>query len=98
MRTRHCFNCGRAYRLPGLPGRSETCLCGADLRVCRNCLHFDPRVAQQCVETRAEEIMDKEHANFCEWFDFAPREWRPPAQDTRREDSARAALKRLLGD
>lgn len=94
----HCHRCGAEYRLPGPPGRSEVCPCGADLRVCRNCANYDPRVAQQCTDQRAEEVADKEQANFCEWFEMAHREWRPSVKDNRREDAARNALQRLLGD
>ena len=51
MPTRHCHSCGWEYTLPGLPGRTECChQCGADLKVCLNCIHFAPRVAQQCKE------------------------------------------------
>ena len=56
------------------PGRSETCLrCGADLRVCLNCAHYNPRVAQQCRDRRAEPVLEKHAGNFCEYFEFASR-------------------------
>src|SRR5947208_9760941 len=42
--TRHCWKCGQEYKLSGSPGRSEACLCGADLKVCVNCVSYDPRV------------------------------------------------------
>lgn len=42
--------------------------------------------------------MVKDRANYCEWFDWSLREWQPKTQDNRREESARAALNRLLGD
>ena len=47
--TRHCWKCGTEYTLPGAPGRSESChRCNSDLKVCFNCVSYDPRVAQQC--------------------------------------------------
>jgi hypothetical protein len=50
-------------------GRRDTCTsCGADLRSCRNCRHFDPAVAKQCKEPFAEVPSDKDEANFCELF------------------------------
>ena len=98
MMTRHCHQCGREYTLPGTPGRSETCLCGADWHACLNCASHDPKVAEQCRDRRAEEVLEKARANFCEWFELARREWQAPVQDNRREDSARATLKRLLDD
>lgn len=96
--TRHCHQCGWEYPLRGNPGRTEVChQCGADLKVCLNCGHYDPRVAEQCREKRAELVQEKHLANFCEYFDFARREWRGKSANAR-EENARANLKRLLGD
>jgi hypothetical protein len=96
--SRHCNNCGEAWTLSGNPGRSEVCMkCRADLRVCLNCSHYDPRVAQQCRERRAEPVLEKAVGNFCEHFDFARHEWKPKSEINLREDAARAQLKKLLG-
>lgn len=32
------------------------------------CVFFDKNVPKQCLEDDAEEVMDKEKVNFCEWF------------------------------
>jgi len=72
--------------------------CRADLRVCLNCTHYDPRVAHQCRERRAEPVLEKDVGNFCEYFDFAVRTWVPVETRNRREDAARDQLKKLLGD
>ena len=97
--TRHCHNCGEPWTLTGQPGRGETCMkCRADLRVCLNCVHYDPRVAQQCRERRAEPVLEKHAGNFCEYFEFVRRTWTPKAGDDRRETAAREQLKKLLGD
>ena len=96
--TRHCHRCGWEYTLKGNPGRSECChQCGADLKVCLNCVHYDPRVAEQCREKRADLVHDKDMANYCEYFEFIKREWKGKAERPR-EDAARDALKKLLGD
>ena len=85
--------------LDGLPGRGEVCMkCRADLRVCLNCAFYDPRVAQQCRERRAEPVLEKDAGNFCEYFDFARRTWTPKAVVNKRAESARNQLKKLLGD
>jgi hypothetical protein len=95
---RHCWKCGTEYTLPGAPGRSESChTCGSDLKVCLNCTSYDPRVAEQCRDRRAELVHDKHLANFCEYFEMVRREYKAPAGNTR-EDSARDTLKKLLGD
>jgi hypothetical protein len=98
MSNRHCHQCGTPYPLDGTPGRSECCeKCRADLKVCLNCLHFDPRVAHQCRERRADPVAEKGAANYCEFFEFAFRKWSPGAANAR-EAEARDRLKRLLGD
>lgn len=80
------------------PGRTETCdRCHADLRVCLNCCHYDAGVAQQCRETRAELVGDKDRANFCDWFEFARRVYRPAGGRDRAAD-ARDQFKKLFGD
>jgi hypothetical protein len=87
--------------LAGSPGRSETCICGADLKVCLNCVSYDPRVAHQCRDRRAEPVDDKHAANYCEYFEMARREYVPKTKDSydsSREGKARDALKKLLGD
>ena len=97
--TRHCWKCGCEYKLTGVPGRSETCArCGSDLKVCLNCISYDPRVAQQCRDGRADPVTEKHLANYCEYFDMVRREYVPPAEDHSREAKARDALKKLLGD
>ena len=96
--TRHCWKCGREYTLSGTPGRSETCLCGSDLKVCLNCISYDPRAAQQCRDRRADLVAEKHLANYCEYFEMVRREYVPAAQDVSRESKARDVLKRLLGD
>ena len=32
------------------------------------CVYFDPHVPKQCREDDAEEVIEKERVNFCEWF------------------------------
>jgi hypothetical protein len=99
--TRHCWKCGAEYTLPGTPGRSESCICGADLKVCLNCVSYDPRLAHQCRDRRAEPVADKHVANYCEYFEMIRREYVPrnkDASDTSRESKARDTLKKLFGD
>ncbi len=96
--TRHCHKCGWEYTLKGQPGRTESChQCGADLKVCLNCGSYDPRVAHQCRDRRADPVADKHLANFCEYFDFARREF-AGGKTCSREEAAREQLRKLLGD
>ncbi len=84
--------------MAGLPGRGDSCHgCGTDLRVCLNCVSYDPRVAQQCRDRRAEPVAEKHMANFCEYFDFVRREFSGPEAAGSREAAARDQLKKLFG-
>jgi hypothetical protein len=58
---------------------------------------YDPRIAHQCRDRRADPVMEKHMANYCEYFEMARREFKGPAGDPR-EDKARDLLKKLLGD
>lgn len=96
--TRHCWRCGTEYKLAGAPGRSETCdRCGADLKVCLNCVSYDPKVAYQCRDQRADPVEEKHLANYCEYFEFARREYVAKEQEPSREAKARDQLKKLFG-
>src|SRR5579862_855244 len=96
--TRHCWKCGAEYTLSGSPGRSETCICGSDLKVCLNCISYDTKVAHQCRDRRAEPVDEKHTANYCEYFEMVRREFVPKAENKTREDKARDTLKNLFGD
>ena len=97
--TRHCWKCGTEYQRSSAPGRLETCLnCGSDLRVCLNCVSYDPRAAEPCRDRRADLVYDKHLANYCEYFEMARREFLAPKENSSREDKARDTLKKLLGD
>src|SRR5688572_4565474 len=97
--TRHCHKCGTVYTLAGQPGRVETCeRCGADLKVCLNCTHYEARLAHQCRESRAEPVAEKHVANFSEYFEFAKRVWSAKGGGDAREQAARENLKKLFGD
>lgn len=72
--------------------------CRADLRVCLNCTSYDPRVAQQCRERRADPVLEKHLGNFCEFFEFIPRTWVPTTGVNPREAAARVRMNQLFGD
>lgn len=64
-----CWHCGRDLFKVDY-GRETLCLgCGKATRVCRNCRHYAPGNPNACREPMAEEVLDKERANFCELFD-----------------------------
>jgi hypothetical protein len=42
--------------------------CGADLHVCKNCTHHDPSAYNECRESNAERVADRDRANRCDYF------------------------------
>ncbi len=48
--------------------RDECERCGSDLHCCRNCAHHDPTAYNECRESQAERVDDRERANRCDWF------------------------------
>jgi hypothetical protein len=69
-----CWKCGASLAGYTLPlRRLEECRkCGAELHVCRMCEWYSTAVAKHCRETIAEEVKDKERANFCDYFKPRP--------------------------
>jgi len=97
--TWHCHQCGWTWPLQTAPGRSDACHgCGADVKVCLNCVSYDPRAAHQCRDRRADPVADKHLANFCEYFEFKKRLWYGAADEDQRTQDAREKLKKLFGD
>jgi hypothetical protein len=92
-----CWKCGGP--LPDLLfplARHEECPhCRAQLHVCRMCVYFDTAAPQQCREPVAENVSDKQRANFCGYFRINPHVKAGPsdqAADTHRQ------LDALFGD
>lgn len=92
-----CWRCGATIVDEPLPlsRRAECKSCRAELHVCKMCVNYESRIATQCREDRAEDVTDKEHANFCDWFKPSPDAYRPP--DAGKSDAARAGLDALFG-
>ena len=69
-----CWNCGAALAELSLPLRrlDECPKCRAELHVCKLCVDYDTGKAKHCREPIAEEVRDKEHANFCDYFKPRP--------------------------
>jgi len=94
---RVCWKCGALIADQPLPlARLATCAaCRSDLHVCRLCAFFDAGVAKACREPVAEEVHDKERANFCGYFEPRAGAWRP--QGAAVAEAARTQLEALFG-
>lgn len=66
----NCWKCDHRMNHVPLPfSRYEECgKCKVDLHVCYACRHYDPAVADACREDRADFVLDKDRANFCDYF------------------------------
>ena len=93
-----CWRCGTAVKSSQLPlTRLEQCLhCHADLYVCRLCRSWNPRYTSKCSHDHAEPPLERERANFCQFFRpaaAASQNARPTAGDAALTD-----LEALFGD
>jgi hypothetical protein len=92
-----CWKCGHSLASLTLPlRRLEECpQCHAELHVCRLCEWYDTRVAKSCREPIADEVKNKDRANFCDYF--KPRAGAYQARDVGAAVSARSQLDALFG-
>lgn len=65
-----CWKCGTSLEHLSLPlQRLDECKgCHAELHACKLCEWYDITVAKHCREPIAEEVKDKERANYCDYF------------------------------
>jgi len=94
-----CHSCGNQWLEREAPGFSATCeKCGEFLHCCRNCRFHSPGMHNDCCETQAEMVRDKENRNRCEWFQFADRDADGNTGELPdRSAAARARLEELFG-
>ncbi len=92
-----CWKCGAALADQPLPlSRLAVCSkCRAYLHACRLCVSYDPSLTRKCREQDAEEVADKERANFCGYFKARPGAYRPGGEA--RTQAARTQLGDLFG-
>ena len=65
----HCFKCQEKLDVPEPVSRKEEChRCKSDVRCCRNCIFYDSKVYNECRETQADRILEKERSNLCDFF------------------------------
>jgi hypothetical protein len=81
-----CFSCKKPNSFQGKVGFRDECLhCRNDLHVCKNCEFYDPKAYNECRETSADVVREKERANYCDFFS--------PKQGALSVDDQKAKLK-----
>ena len=93
-----CYRCGASLAALSLPlSRRDLCPgCSTELHVCRMCRHYDVSVPAQCREEDAEDVHNKENANFCDWFQ--PLAGAFDGARAAEQDRAKAELESLFGE
>ena len=93
-----CWKCGTELKRLIMPfSRYEECsTCKADLHACLQCRNYKPSVADECAEDRADFTLDKDKANFCDFFKPNKRAFN--AKDGVAVSTARNKLAELFGE
>ncbi|MCC7405277.1 MAG: hypothetical protein IT288_12835 [Bdellovibrionales bacterium] len=64
-----CFKCGVETEFSDSVGIRDECQnCGEDSHCCRNCRFYDPKVYNECKETSADVVREKDRSNFCDYY------------------------------
>jgi len=66
-----CYKCQKNVPVLGTFKivRTEDCpYCMSSLHCCKMCKFYDPKVYNECRESNADRLVDKEKANFCDYF------------------------------
>ena len=64
-----CAFCKKEFSMKDKVMRHDTCPhCGWDVRCCKQCKFYDYSAYNECHEVMAERVIQKERANFCEYF------------------------------
>lgn len=88
-----CFSCQKTLKFASSIGRREECPhCRADVHVCKNCEHYDPKAYNECREPQADYVKERDRANYCDYF--TPRKGGAGVQD--KAAALRAAAEALF--
>lgn len=64
-----CFHCKKNNTYSEKVGFRDECLhCKNDLHVCKNCEFYDVKAYNECRETSADVVREKDRANYCDFF------------------------------
>jgi hypothetical protein len=73
MKILICHHCQHEWGFEPPISRNESCpKCLKDAKVCLNCRFYERAAHNECRETEAEYVRDKEAGNYCSYF--SPRE------------------------
>ena len=79
-----CCHCQKDIPIIGAfkVARTEDCpYCSRPLHCCKMCKFYEPKVYNECLEPNADRVVDKEKANFCDYFVLAGAGSTGPSKD-----------------
>jgi len=93
-----CWNCGASLKeIPRPISRHANCpKCYEVLHCCRMCRWYAPGRPGDCDHDRAEPPVEKENANFCEYF--APGTGTYESEEGMKKQAARSKFASLFGE
>lgn len=92
-----CKKCGKPVLVTEI-FRTTTCPdCGADLHSCVNCKFYSVNSHFDCRETIQEPVVDKERANFCDFYSLNPVPFKTDDRQARAKAQAKAQAQALFG-
>jgi hypothetical protein len=64
----NCWYCGKNLATNEYHRQDSCPHCGRDTHVCKNCEFHDRAFNNECRESSADRVVDKEKSNFCDFF------------------------------
>ena len=97
-----CWKCKKEISIEK-PVRGDECpFCHADLHVCKACDFYESGAHNDCRESSADMVTDKERANFCDYFrssrSLSLSKGADNGTGTDKASAARNAFNALFGD
>jgi hypothetical protein len=63
-----CWSCNKTIDANNYHRLDRCDSCGKDTHACRNCEFHDRAFNNECTESQADRVVDKEKSNFCDYF------------------------------
>ena len=99
-----CWKCKKEISLEKIARSDECPLCHADLHVCKMCDFYESGAHNDCRESSADMVTDKERSNFCDYYRVGKKWIASPAASNDgvggddKAAAARNAFNALFGD
>ncbi len=94
-----CYYCGEPAGNIKITRESICENCRKDLKVCLNCSFYEQGAHWDCRENIPEQVIDKDRANFCEYFVYTDRIDKKYQEKLKKDlEEARNKFLKLFGD